>query len=117
MGTKTVQRMRLPVLLGLFLVSEAVLPAAAARAEETCVEVEIGAEKTPSLSCLNQSLRRKVAETRPVEAAPPLDAASPSVRTGGFNLPALKQQYGPSFGTSAQPYRPAQTYPSPVGGK
>ncbi|SEH60481.1 hypothetical protein [Magnetospirillum fulvum] len=117
MEAKTVQRMRLPVLIGLFLVSDAVLAPPAARAEDTCVEVEIGGEKTPNLSCLNQSLRRKAAEVRPLDTAPPLDAASPSVKTGGFNLPALKQQYGPNFGKSAQPYRPTQTYPSPTSGK
>lgn len=83
-----------------------------ALAEETCVEVEIGGEKTPSLTCLNQHLQKQVDSVRPTGNVAPLDAASPSVKLGGYNETALKQQYGPSYGKSAIPYRPTSTYGS-----
>jgi len=109
METKTARKTGLPIVIGLLLASGPAL------AEETCVEIEIGGEKTPTLSCINQRLKRQAEQAHPVDVAPPLDAASPPVKTGGFNQPALKQQYGPNFGKSAQPYRPPQTYPSPTG--
>lgn len=77
-------------------------------AAENCVEVEIGGERTTSLACLNQELQRQVDRTNPARNVPPADAASPAVRVGGFSQTALRQQYGPNFGRSVIPYRPAQ---------
>ena len=81
-------------------------------AEETCVEVEIGGEKTPNLICLNQQLQKTVENAQPIGNVAPLDASSPSVRLGGYNETALKQQYGPNYGKSVVPWRPVNTYGS-----
>ena len=78
--------------------------------EGPCVEVEIGDDKAPSYRCLNQELRSQIDSVKPAANLPPVDAASPAVKLGGFNQQALKQQYGPNFGKSAVPYRPSQTY-------
>ena len=90
-----------------------VLATMSAFAEETCVEVEIGGEKTLSLSCLNQHLQKQADQVRPTESIAPLNAtSSPSVKLGGYNETALKQQYGPNYGKSAVPWRPTNTYGS-----
>ena len=81
-----------------------------AQAEETCVEVEIGGEKAPNLSCLNQNLQKQADSVHPTGNVAPLDASSPAVKLGGYNEMALKQQYGPNYGKSAIPYRPTNTY-------
>lgn len=78
--------------------------------DESCVEVEIGGDKAPGLSCLNQQLRRAVDGVRPPANIPPLDAASPAVRVGGFNEAAMQEQFGKNFGKSVIPFRP----PPPV---
>lgn len=96
-----------PILLAVFGL---VVAAAPALAEETCVEVEIGGEKTPSLSCLNQRLQHQADNVRPTGNVAPLDATSSPVKLGGYNETALKQQYGPNYGKSAVPWRPANTY-------
>lgn len=87
------------------------LAAMPALADETCVEVEIGGEKAPKLSCLNQQLQKQVESVRPTANIAPLDAtSSPAVKLGGYNQTALKQQYGPNYGKSAIPWRPTNTY-------
>ena len=85
-------------------------PLSAGAGEGPCVEVEIGDDKAPTYRCLNQGLQSAVDAVKPTVNLPPADAASPAVKLGGFNQQALKQQYGPNFGTSAVPYRPSQTY-------
>jgi len=90
-----------------------VLAASPVLAEETCVEVEIGGEKTPRLSCLNQQLQKKVENVRPVPNVAPLDAGSSALSLGVLNETALKQQYGPNYGKSVVPYRPANSYGRP----
>jgi hypothetical protein len=77
---------------------------------ETCVEVEIGNEKAPSLGCLNRKLKRQVDRVAPSPNGPPLDARSQDTRLGLANSVAVQQQYGPNFGRSAIPYRPQQTF-------
>jgi hypothetical protein len=91
----------------------AVVVAAPALAEETCVEVEIGGEKTPNLSCLNRLLRKQADNAHPTGNVAPLDATSPSVSLGGYSETALKQQYGPNYGKSVVPYRPPAAYGTP----
>jgi hypothetical protein len=81
-------------------------------AEETCVEVEIGGERSPTLDCLNRRLRRAVDRVQPVGNVPPASAASPATRVGGFNETAMSQQFGQNWGKSVFPYRP----PAPVYG-
>jgi len=96
--------------LTMFVILSAVLLAEAASAQNACVEVEIGDDKASGFGCLNQTLEEKVQSIRPPENIPPLGNTSPTVRLGGFNQTALRQQYGPNFGKSAVPYRPARTY-------
>ena len=97
-----------PILLAVFGL---VLATAPALAEETCVEVEIGGEKTPNLSCLNQHLQHQADTVRPTANVAPLDAtSSPAVKLGGYNQAGMKQQYGPNYGKSAVPWRPTNTY-------
>lgn len=90
------------ILVALLAAASPVLPE-----EETCVEVEIGGEKTPNLSCLNRRLQRQADSVRSTGNTAPLNASSPSVTVGGYNRTALKQQYGPNYGKSAVPWRPA----------
>ena len=100
-----------PILLA---VAGLVLAAVPALAEETCVEVEIGGEKTTDPSCLNQHLQRRTDSVHPTENVAPLDAtSSPSVKLGGYNETALKQQYGANYGKSAAPWRPTNLYNRP----
>jgi hypothetical protein len=81
-----------------------------ALADETCVEVEIGGERVPAFNCLNQKLQKQVDSVHPAENIAPLSATSSSVRLGGYNETALKQQYGANYGQSAIPWRPASAY-------
>lgn len=74
----------------------------------TCVEVEIGGEKTQKLDCINQQLKLQAERVRPVGNVPPLDAASPAVALHGFNETALQQQYGQNLGKSVVPFRPTK---------
>lgn len=98
--------MKVPVLIfaGLILAAPPVL------AEETCVEVEIGGERTPNLRCLNRQLQKRVESVRPIPNVAPLDARSSALSLGALNETALKQQYGPNYGKSAVPWRPTSTY-------
>ena len=79
---------------------------------ERCVEVEVGNER--SFGCLNQKLKREVDRINPSINMPPIDARSPDIRVGNVNEAAVRQQYGPNYGRSAIPYRPAApTYALP----
>ena len=77
-------------------------------ASQTCVEVEIGGEKSSKLDCINQQLKQQVDRAQPVGNVPPLDAASPAVKLHGFNETALQQQYGKNLGKSVVPFRPTK---------
>jgi hypothetical protein len=81
-------------------------------ASETCVEVEIGGERSSSLDCLNRQLKHVVDRVQPIGNIPPISASSPAVQVGGFNEAAMSQQFGPNLGKSVFPYRP----PAPVFG-
>jgi len=70
-----------------------------------------------SLDRLNQQLKRKVDETNPVVNTPPLDARSSDPKIGVINIPGVQQQYGKNFGVSVHPYRPAQVFTPPLGGR
>lgn len=95
----------------LFLAALLALAPLCVRAEEgPCVDVEIGDDKVPSYHCLNKELEEKADSVKPPANVPPIGTRSPAVEFGGFNQRALKQQYGPNFGTSAVPYRPQRTY-------
>lgn len=79
---------------------------------ESCVEVEIGGAK--ALDCINRKLKREADKVAPVKNLPPVDATSQDIHLGIVNAPAVKQQYGPNFGTSAVPYRPSRTPTPPL---
>ncbi|BAS00477.1 hypothetical protein BV133_2883 [Blastochloris viridis] len=79
---------------------------------QRCIEVQIGSEKT--LDCFNQLLKEQVDRVNPVLNKPPIEAGSQDIRTGVANIPAVRQQYGPNFGRSLVPYRPTNTYASPL---
>jgi len=79
-----------------------------AAASETCVEVEIGGERTQKLDCINQQLKQQAQRVQPIGNVPPLDASSPAVKSHGFNETALSQQYGPNLGKSVFPFRPSK---------
>lgn len=72
---------------------------------QRCIEVQIGNEK--SFDCFNQSFRRQVDRVNPVLNQPPISAGSSDTRVGAVNVPAVRQQYGTSFGRSVIPQRPA----------
>jgi hypothetical protein len=78
---------------------------------ESCVEVEIGGAK--ALDCINRKLKREADKVAPVKNLPPVDATSQDIHLGIVNAPAVKQQYGPSFGNSVAPYRPSRTFTPP----
>lgn len=87
----------------------------AAAPSETCVEVEIGGERSQKLDCINQQLKQQVDRLQPAGNAsaavgnmPPYDASSPAVKLHGFNETALQQQYGKNLGKSVVPFRPTK---------
>jgi hypothetical protein len=84
---------------------------------ETCVDVEIGGERAPSLGCLNRKLKQQVDRVAPSVNVPPIDAKSQDIRVGSANTVAVQQQYGPNFGRSAIPFRPQPTFANPVAGR
>ena len=77
---------------------------------QSCVDVEIGGSR--SFGCLNERLKQAVERAHPGINAPPLDARSSDIRAGTANTGAVKQQYGPNYGISVVPWRPAP--PAPV---
>ncbi len=91
-----------------------IIPSSPHTLSETCVEVEIGNEKAPSLGCLNRRLKQQVDRVAPSLNAPPIDARSQDIRVGVANTVAVQQQYGPNFGRSAIPFRPQQTFTNPL---
>jgi hypothetical protein len=83
---------------------------------ESCGTAASGGS-SQSLNCLNQQLKQKVDEVNPASVGAPLNAASPDTKIGIQNLPAVQQQFGPNYGRSVVPYRPAApVYGTPLGG-
>ncbi len=81
----------------------------------SCVEVEIGGEPAPPLSCLNRKLRGEVEKVQSPSFAPPVDAKSQDIRVGVVNQSALRQQYGSNFGVSVFPQRPTSVFINSMG--
>ncbi|UFZ03337.1 hypothetical protein LQG66_29540 [Bradyrhizobium ontarionense] len=80
---------------------------------ERCAD---GASAQPrTLSCINESLRRKVDAVNPLGNQAPIDARSSDLKVGTANVPAVRQQYGDNFGRSVVPYRPTAVFPSGFG--
>jgi hypothetical protein len=83
--------------------------------QETCVQVEIGGQKTSALDCINQDLKREVEGVHPPMNIPPISASSPPSEVGGFSATAMSQQYGQNWGKSVIPFRPApQVFVAPL---
>src|SRR5262245_2673896 len=75
----------------------------------TCVDVQIGDDRTPYLNCLNGELQKSVQRERGTpQPAAPLSATSPSNQIGTFNEAAARQRMGNAFGVSPIPQRPAK---------
>jgi hypothetical protein len=83
---------------------------------EACVDVEIGGERTSSLSCLNSTLQQQAERARPTATIPPVDSGATAVKVGGFSATALANQFGSrGYETSVIPPRPPRIYVSPIG--
>lgn len=82
---------------------------------QTCVDVQIGNDRTAYFNCLNGVLQRQVEHERNAPAiTAPIDAKSSSTQVGTFNEAAARQKMGNAFGVSAVPQRPQQTFVSPI---
>jgi hypothetical protein len=87
------------------------LGSASAAPASTCVDVQIGDDRTPYLNCLNEELQKSVQRERGVpQPAAPLSATSSGNQIGTFNEAAARQRMGNAFGISPVPQRP----PKPV---
>lgn len=80
-------------------------------ANERCANAANGNER--SLGCLNDKLKKEVDKINPTANIAPLDAKSSDNKVGVISIPGVKQQYGPNFGLSAYPYRPAAPVHAP----
>ena len=83
---------------------------------DSCVEVTVNGERTPSYACLTQKLR-PAAPARTAGDAPPGMASEaitqrPSNQLGLFNRAATGHRMGNTFGTSVYPQRPPPSVPS-----
>jgi hypothetical protein len=94
---------------------------AASQAEDaradSCVEVAVNGEHTPSYACLTQKLRPVAPARGPgdplPETASEAIAQRPSNQLGLFNRAATGHRMGNTFGTSVYPQRPPPTKPYP----
>ncbi|MFH0129391.1 hypothetical protein ACGLHS_04225 [Variovorax sp. VaC1] len=83
---------------------------------DSCVEVVVNGERTPSYACLTQKLR-PTAPPRTADGAPPGLASEaitqrPSNQLGLFNRAATEHRMGNTFGTSVYPQRPPPVAPA-----
>lgn len=83
---------------------------------DSCVEVMVNGERTPSYACLTQKLS-PTAPPRGAGDAPPGMASEaitqrPSNQLGLFNRAATGHRMGNTFGTSVHPQRPPPVAPS-----
>lgn len=83
---------------------------------DSCVEVAVNGERTPSYACLTQKLR-PATPARERGDAPPGAASEaitqrPSNQLGLFNRAATGHRMGNNFGTSVYPQRPPPAAPS-----
>lgn len=92
-------------------------PEAEARTSaDSCVEVVVNGERTPSYACLTQKLQ-PTAPPRGADGAQPGLASEaitqrPSNQLGLFNQAATSHRMGNTFGTSVYPQRPPVVAPS-----
>jgi hypothetical protein len=90
--------------------------AAAAAGADSCVEVVVNGERTPSYACLTQKLQPTAAPRGPDGAQTGLASEAitqrPSNQLGLFNQAATSNRMGNTFGTSVYPQRPPPAVPS-----
>lgn len=83
---------------------------------DSCVEVMVNGERTPSYACLTQKLRpasppRGVGDAQPGMASEAI-TQRPSNQLGLFNRAATGHRMGNTFGTSVHPQRPPPAVPA-----
>ncbi|MGJ7524790.1 hypothetical protein [Variovorax sp. GB1P17] len=91
-----------------------------AKAEDTgadsCVEVVVNGERTPSYACLTQKLRPTPPPRSPDGEQPGMASEAitqrPSNQLGLFNRAATEHRMGNTFGTSVYPQRPPAVAPA-----
>lgn len=82
---------------------------------ETCVDVQIGTDRTPYYDCLNLAISRSVAHERnapSIEA--PIGAGSSPNQVGTFTDAAAREKMGNAYGVSSQPQRPHPVFANPL---
>lgn len=83
---------------------------------DSCAEVTVNGERTPSYECLTQKLQPKATARGPDDAAPGMASEAivqkPSNQLGLFNRAATGHRMGNTFGTSVHPQRPPPVAPS-----
>ena len=83
---------------------------------DSCVEVTVNGERTPSYDCLTQKLQPKAAPPGPGYAQPHMASEAitqrPSNQLGLFNRAATGHRMGNTFGTSVYPQRPPPVAPA-----
>ncbi len=113
------------VLFGLIFAAfhgAAFMGGAAARADDAppCVSVRAGNISAPAFDCINARLRAMAAAEQMRQQLPVAPAADPAAspdRVGDTTHAGAALRFGPNFGVSPQPYRPANsaTYGNPNG--
>lgn len=82
-----------------------------APAPQTCVDVQIGQDRSSYLNCLNNAMKNQVErEQNKATLTAPYSAGSPANQVGGFNENAAREQMGNAFGVSPHPQRPIRTF-------
>ena len=82
---------------------------------QTCVDVQIGNDRTAYLNCLNAAMQRRVEHERATpQIAAPIEANSSSNQVGTFNEAAVREHMGDSYGISPVPQRPARVFANPI---
>lgn len=92
-------------------------PAPASNTEpDSCVEVVVNGERTPSYACLTQKLSPPAPQRGTGDAPPGMASEAivqrPSNQLGLFNRAATGHRMGNTFGTSVHPQRPPPVVPS-----
>ena len=84
-------------------------------ANNPCVEVEIGGDRSAYYDCLNKQMEHGVEQQKTIpEPQAPINAQSPSNQVGTANDAAAREKMGTSFGKSAVPERPHPIFVNPI---
>lgn len=85
-------------------------------APQTCVDVQIGQDRSSYLNCLNDKIKRQVdqEQNRAAALSAPYSAGSPAYQVGGYNRNGAQEQMGDASGASSHPQRPVRIFVSPL---